>query len=555
MLTLSQLSWYQAKYTHVPFTGHPSSDAIKSSGMFFNKIFAKPFAQLFPLIFTLVILFAIPACTRLAEQGSAWSLSSEETPVAAGPIPTAAPLAVTPIVQTRPNHTPTPDQPHALPGLRKDPELYTVQPDDTLLLIANRYGVTVEQIVTANNLINPDLLEIGQVLEIPAPPPGDPGPGLKLIPDSELVFGPNTADFDIASFILNKSGHLATYLEEVNGEFLTGAQIVERVAQNYSVNPRLLLAVLEHQSGWVTNSAPKEDTLEFPIGIYDTFREGLYRQLAYAADNLNRGYYLWRVDGLGGYILSDSRLIPANPTINAGTAGVQFLFSKLYSADEWREVVSDQGFLQTYIRLFDYPFNLAYEPLIPSDLTQPALQLPFEKGEVWHFTGGPHGGWDSGSAWAALDFAPPGDALGCVQSDEWVVAVADGTIVRAGNGAVIQDLDSDVSIADGLEQTGWVIFYMHIESRDRIRAGTEVKAGERIGHASCEGGVSSGTHVHVARKYNGEWLPADQPGLPFVMDGWVSDGTGVEYDGFLARNGIAVEAYVGEEEGIGEIQR
>jgi hypothetical protein len=40
-----------------------------------------------------------------------------------------------------------------------------------------------------------------------------------------------------------------------------------------------------------------------------------------------------------------------------------------------------------------------------------------------------------------------------------------------------------------------------------------------------------------------------------VMDAWVSSGSGVEYDGYLARNGIAVEAYVGEEEGIGEIQR
>ena len=85
------------------------------------------------------------------------------------------------------------------------------------------------------------------------------------------------------------------------------------------------------------------------------------------------------------------------------------------------------------------------------------MQLPIEAGDAWSFTGGPHGGWADGSAWAALDFAPPGDALGCVDSDAWVTAVADGVVVRSGDGAVIQDLDGD-----GLEQTGWVVLYMHV---------------------------------------------------------------------------------------------
>jgi murein DD-endopeptidase MepM/ murein hydrolase activator NlpD len=167
------------------------------------------------------------------------------------------------------------------------------------------------------------------------------------------------------------------------------------------------------------------------------------------------------------------------------------------------------------------------------------MQLPFEPDREWAFTGGPHGGWDDGSAWAALDFAPPGDALGCVLSNDWVVAVADGLIVRADRGAVIQDLDQD-----GMEQTGWAVLYMHVESRERAQPGTLLKAGERIGHPSCEGGLSSGTHLHLARKYNGEWIPADQK-LPFILDGWVSRGTGKEYDGYLEHSGTLIEAWEG----------
>jgi LasA protease len=138
-----------------------------------------------------------------------------------------------------------------------------------------------------------------------------------------------------------------------------------------------------------------------------------------------------------------------------------------------------------------------------------------------------------------LDFGPPGEPAGCTPSEEWVVAVADGQIVRTGDGAVMQDLDGD-----GFEQTGWVVFYMHIESRDRIPAGTYAYAGDRIGHPSCEGGLSNGTHVHIARKYNGEWISADGP-IPFQFEGWVSSGNGVEYDGFLTKGGQVVEAWDG----------
>jgi LysM repeat protein len=48
-------------------------------------------------------------------------------------------------------------------------EIYTVQSGDTLMIIAQRYGVTIAEIVAANGLTNPDRLDIGQQLVIPPP--------------------------------------------------------------------------------------------------------------------------------------------------------------------------------------------------------------------------------------------------------------------------------------------------------------------------------------------------------------------------------------------------
>ncbi len=36
-----------------------------------------------------------------------------------------------------------------------------------------------------------------------------------------------------------------------------------------------------------------------------------------------------------------------------------------------------------------------------------------------------------------------------------------------------------------------------------------------------QGGEVTGTHVHIARKYNGEWILADGP-LAFNLEGWIT---------------------------------
>lgn len=139
----------------------------------------------------------------------------------------------------------------------------------------------------------------------------------------------------------------------------------------------------------------------------------------------------------------------------------------------------------------------------------------------------------------------PGEGyLGCQPAASWTTAVADGLIIQSAEGQVKLDLDGD-----GSEQTGWVILYLHIASDGRVPVLSQVSRGDPIGHPSCEGGFGDATHLHFARKYNGEWIAADGP-LPMVLSGWQMHSAGTSYDGTATRASDAREACVCQDPAI-----
>lgn len=463
-------------------------------------------------------------------------VNSETAPASSG---LKEETAVQPKVTSLPTYfgTPTPDPPHAS-GNGQTASQHFVNPGETLGYIAQLYGTSLEELMSANNLSAADFLVIGQELTIPNIA-SQTGPNFKIIPDSELVYGPAAKNFRVAEFAAPFNGYLLAYQENVEGVTLSGPEVVELVAHRYSVNPRLLLAVLEHRTGWVTRgiAAGIVDN-GFLLGRSETYLQGLYRQLSWAADELNWGFYGRAEGGISSVGIEDGTRVAFAPDINDGTAAVQNWLGAHEAAtyQSWLQETGPDGFFATYNRLFGNPFAYTVDPLWPPSMTQPPLQLPWTVGETWYLTGGPHGGWDVGSAWAALDFVPSGDQLGCVQSEAWAIAMVGGIVTRSSFGGVVIDLDGD-----NFAGTGWAILYMHLESRDRIAVGTPVQVGDKLGHPSCEGGFSNGTHMHIARLYNGRWVSADGI-LPFKLGGWQAQGLGREYDGLLVQGDVSKEA-------------
>ena len=434
------------------------------------------------------------------------------------------------------------------------PFLYYAQSGDMLSAVANRFGVKESEITSNADLTKTTLIDPGTLLVIPNRINELTTPNIQIMPDAEIIFSITAAEFDIEEFVDQQNGYLSDFEDYLGSTGkIKGSDAIKRLALENSINPRMILGLLEFESHWVRSQPVDIFHTEYPMGFNDYHYKGMSVQLVWAVNNLSIAYYGWRAGTLTHLDFPDGSTLRLDPRLNAGTVAIQYLFSRLHNQSQWAQIINPtSGFPAMYMEMFGDPWELAdgINPIFPAALNQPALVLPFEPNQKWSFTGGPHNGWGQlnpkiygqvHSVFAAIDFAPAADRTGCIPTSTWVTASAPGLVVRSENGAVMVDLDGD-----GYEQTGWNLLYMHISPKDRVAVGTWLESNDCIGHASCEGGVSTGTHLHFARKYNGEWVTADGP-IPFVLSGWRVVAGGKAYEGKLIRGDEFVIADINSE--------
>ncbi len=480
---------------------------------------------------TLLVCAALAGCSQPPSNAASLPITSpaRATAIAAGT--PAAPVTIPP-PQPAARPTPALDPLRGVSSSGTVTSTYLVQRGDTLGGIAAAIGMTVADLQRINGMSASTGLRAGQTIKIRLPIK-EHASSIKLIPDSELVNSPSAAQFDAARFMENHNGYLKRYREKFDGVEMPGMQIVERVAQQLSVHPRLLLALLEYEGGWVDNPSPDGDALRYPLGARTPDRRTFARQLSWAGARLNEGYYGWRLATRLFVTLGDGGRAYMGDGINAGTAGLQDYLAAVSTHATYTQAMGDgaRGFIQTYKRLFGDPWQYDLGQLVPDGLEQPDMALPWAKGETWLITGGPHAAYGVGSPWAAVDFTPAGSS-GCLSLPQFITALAPGIIARSISGEVVEAMDPS-----GDERIGWSIFYMHVGAPGRVKVGDRVIAGAHIGHPSCEGGESNGSHLHLARKYNGEWIPAGGS-IPFNMSGWVVSAGNEEYDGAITNGGL-----------------
>ncbi len=445
------------------------------------------------------------------------------TPLVPSTVSTATLIPrVTDTLQPSATNTPLPTNtstvtviPTATPTLV--PAWHEVDEGDTLFEIAMEHDTSVEVILQMNGIEEDSRLRVGRVLAVPSDITISL-PECHLIEDSEVINTSTYVTWDTDAFLKQQGGYLASY--EESGR--TAGEIIERVADRYHVGPRALLAMIELKSGWVTKKNPSEAS---PFGMKSAGTADLSWWLSWAAQKMMQSYY-GQLEGRRDWVAMGSgaqaRLYPGT---NAGSAAiVSVLAAVSVDPDELSSLLDNKAFEKTYDRLFGQIEGAG--PVVPADGKQPYLELPWYEGEQWVFTGGPHGGYgDHVTGWAALDFAPP-IPRGCWPSEFPVLAVAPGLVVDSSEGQVWVELDKDNDF-----RTGWAIYYLHLATEGRIEAGVEVEVGDIIGYPSCEGGIANASHLHIARMYEGQWMPANGP-VPFQLGNWNAEAlVGSSYDG------------------------
>lgn len=139
---------------------------------------------------------------------------------------------------------------------------HTVRDGDTLYDIAARYGTSVDDLVSANNIADSRLIYPGQVLRLPGPADaGTTAPQAQLTwPHDESTIGDVRAGESVPdTFLGYRYGDATARSAAANREHLAAvdtpsrdqlkAMIVE-TADRHGVDPTLMLALSYQESGW-----------------------------------------------------------------------------------------------------------------------------------------------------------------------------------------------------------------------------------------------------------------------------------------------------------------
>lgn len=347
--------------------------------------------------------------------------------------------------------------------------------------------------------------------------------GPQLAVDDQFVWGPNVGRFDIQGYLAGRGSALADYSADI-----------ELWASYSSVNPKILIALLELQHGWVSGPAPA-----LPA---DQVRQTIERTAMRLASAFYEHLHVWgsRRPSFGpvpvaGPVIQfadgSAGALPASES--SATVALAAIIAAEMPADQF-QIQGAGGFETTYSALFPTDDLLAANnPINPQAVPPAALfQFPFPLGATWAASG-PHS-WNGGSyppPYSSLDFFVGGGTCSS-PPNAYAVAAAYGEAYWPQGYSCWLELD---------HANGWVTSYYHLQN---LYSGAPLGRGAKVGTIACEtcaGGFATGPHVHFSLKFNGAY--ASLEGVK--LSGWTVHVGSVPYtSGSYERGSQLLSPYV-----------
>ncbi len=340
----------------------------------------------------------------------------------------------------------------------------------------------------------------------PAPTPALGNPAAVLAADDRFSYEPAFYGEQVQAFLEQQGSVLARATVPVAQDDDTFAHALSGHCIRYSLNPKVLLALLEVQTGLVRRHEATAEELQWAMGYPDPLWQGLDRQLQWATAILADGFR--QAEEGDAPVLTDGTLAPIPGDANAATRAILRLLAHTSDGGRFAQLRSsgEGSFVETYRELFgEDPRLPLLEATAPAD--EPFLWPPLggaapissyfdheypifrQNGTLLSYSGertyrsyDGHDGWDY-----AVDGGTP------------VLAAADGRVVFAGRLDTLCPTPAGLVVLD--HGQGYRTLYWHLQDVSAVE-GTAVSQGSRIGTVGSTG-CSTGPHLHLGVQYLG----------------------------------------------------
>jgi len=361
-----------------------------------------------------------------------------------------------------------------------------------------------------------------------------PGSIPETLADGQFVYGPNVGNFDIK-----------TYLEERHSSIAIYADDIEEWARYASVNPMVILTILELKSKAVTSTVLTQEIIDkaagYPQSDFATQVMNLSKELAH---NFYKHLYTSGSRKPKAALPStpesiefgDHHVIEYSGDSSSGSYAVASTLAKNLSYNDWSSILdptNPNGFLETYKSLFTESDPLDNSNNINPTSTPPAdyFQFPFPVGETWFFNG-PHD-WDgdktlTSDPLSSIDFFTY-EGTSTNPPNRFATAARGGTLQHINNHSCWVEIDHGDK---------WKTSYFHLIN---TRADGGVNRNDHVGQISTDicgtNGWADLPQVHFSLLYDGAFVSLEGVRLSF----WTIHTGDVPYtSGYLERDGSII---------------